>query len=179
MGAENDARVLRVDSKLCHSPTDLTIPFPHGGVEIGITMSHDFVTEQRAFEIVAEELDDVVDVAVGAVRARFDAVLRQHDKEALELLFPVVVVDTEPHVTIPGGVLPGRLGSGEAVTLVVSPESVGEPGLVVFRAIPRLATPVVTRYGNLRERLYRVTFRAIEDASGRLAREGLLSEITL
>lgn len=179
MAVKDDKKVLRAAGKCCANPTDLTLPFPHGGTALGDQAFMEAYYDQRHFAVIAEELDEVVEVARGAVRGRVDLVFRQWDADALALFYDAELIGDQPQLAVPGDRIAGALGSSTAVTLMISPDRLGDPALIVHVAIPTVGATLPVRYGNLRELQFVARFDAIRDSSSRMYSMGALDEISV
>lgn len=186
MATEDLSRIVAVPARLCVGPTDLSIPFPHGGTALGATRGLAFAPSygfgEVPYECFGGEPGEVV--YLGA-KARLAAVLRGLDPDAVAAVFPNVVQGPpakEPGQTIdyPGSVRPGAFRSGSAVALLASPEDDSAPGVYLPRAVPVVAPDALAAFQRGIFLELAVAFVALRRASdGRAWQVGPLRLVTL
>ena len=181
MGTSNAIDVIRQRGFLCVSPTNLALPFPHGGTAIGITRDLEFQPGVRVREIVAEEFGGVVtDYIRTGERAALTGVLRSWDEDLLETLF----ADVASGATVTGGivsgsgVVPGALCAN--FSLLFSARDVERnPSLLIYRAIPMPDSAARIGLAVKAEMGMPFAFMATPDSKGRLYQIGLLEDLEL
>lgn len=142
MAAEDLTRIVAVPARLCVGPTDLSLPFPHGGTALGATRALAFSPSYRFGEVPYECLGgEPGELVYLGASGKLAAVLRGLDPDAVATVFPTATsgpATKEPGKTIdyPGSVHPGAFRSGSSVALLASPEDDTAPAVYLPRAVP-------------------------------------------
>ena len=162
MGDLNENLSYRVPSRLCVGPTDLSLPFPHGGTALGIIHSLElrFITrydEVKAFEYGGEV---VVGVDCGFYGI-LGTLLKQCEDDALATIFPYTAIGVSGHRVVEHpGETEGKLASNRAITLLVSPYNPDHPGILLPQAIPLLELPATLKFAVIEQLAVPAFFRA-------------------
>lgn len=187
--ATPDARsILRVPSRLCFSPANLSNDYPHGGTAMGVVARMAFKPGITTSEIIAEEFGNTsVEAVYCGENAVFACYLRGWDNDALQKMFPNTTLGAssgnryaryEPGVS--GQNRPGMTLSDLAVSLFVSPDSPDHhPGLLIYRAVPMLEETAELAFRSPAELGFPAVFRCCPDTSGRVYNMGWRKDLTL
>lgn len=188
MATTNARQVIKgLHGRLVKDPTDVSLPFPHGGTEFGLVRNGVFRFGKVYHEVPAEEDAGVItEVLSGADGGVFAAVLRSYDVDALGVVFP----DTIVGATTGDRVIKGRVGAGSvfsglalsanAIVLGFSPDAVdSHPHIVLYNAIPMLEEAAEILLGPDDEFGIAVMFRAAPDSSRRLYDVGRRADFTI
>ena len=134
-----------VPGRLCFKAAgqtlDLTTAFPHGGTALGFVSQLAFrpsiVQAPVPYETLGGESGAFVQLKS---TAGLSLLLRQWDREALKLLFPDTITESDGSVTLqgPGSTRSGDLADSNGVVLVFSPEDPRNDGLLLYNAVPQL-----------------------------------------
>lgn len=182
----NPRDISKFPGKLCVNPTNLSLPFPHGGTGLGVVRNIVFRPEFRYEDITAEEFGgqrvESIATSHGCI---LTATLQSFDAEALRELF----WNTEE------GAYSGRRGvrefaaatnragfllSSRSVVLLFSPDDTDRaPMLLIRRALPQ---PVEAMEGSFQlnsDIAMAVAWVGIRDTSGRFYEWMYRKDITL
>ncbi len=178
--------VLRVPGSLCHTPTDLTTAFPHGGTALGMVRDAELRFGQSSVPVFAEEFGTTVEVIEAQNIAVFACVLRAMDDDMLSALFEETSVGSvSGHRVVTKEVdtdtsRAGSLKSPKAVKLYFSPKALDRhPGILLFKAIPMLEESARLQVSIGEEVGIAAMWRCIPDSSGRLYEIGRRRDLTL
>jgi hypothetical protein len=179
---------LAVPGALCINPTDLTLPFPHGGTALGEVYMARAAFTSGYFDVTAEEYGNrVVESVYSGENIAFGAILRQWDEAAVGAVFPNTATGAKSQrVSVKGWedaaspVRPGHLASSRSVKLLFTPtDSDRCRAVMLYRALPRVAEAVDLRFAiNARQEIP-VLFLAIPDATGRCWRIDFLRDLAV
>lgn len=143
MAAIDLGRIVSVPGRLCVGPTDLSLPFPHGGTSLGATRGIVFRPSYRFGEVPYEcfggEAGEVVYLGASG---RAAAILRGVDADAWKAIVPETADGPTTQqagvvTSFPGSTRAGAFRSGTAVKLLVSPDDeLAHPALILYRAVP-------------------------------------------
>jgi len=178
MATRDPLKALRVPGRVCINPTDnppgSSVPFPFGGIELGLVRDVVLRRRERRFSNTAEEFggEPAEELYLGETWDLLFA-LRGFDNDAIQTLFP----NTTAHALSGqrGIVHPGsnrREGSAwstaSAVRLLFAPdEPLSHPGVYFRSAIPLVAEelelPLSRNPDAGGELLIAVAFRALRD----------------
>ena len=179
--------VIRVAGKLCYNPTDLSLPFPHGGVALGIIKSILIKPYKTYHKITAEEFgSETVDYIDGGESWVLGAILRSYDKNALRVLFPSSSEGSQTQETIikhpadNATIRAGQLMSTKAVKLLFSPDDTEKhPFAIFYNAIPLIEEASEINLQLDMDWSIGVLFSAIRNSSGKAVAIGLKGDFTL
>lgn len=142
--AEQAARNARkIPGRLCRDPTDLSLPFPHGGVALGSVRDHRWRVRQYGAIVRAEEWGNTpVEAIYNGEEGVLACVAREFDSDFLSAMF----VDTDVGAgtgrrRVLGRVLEQGKRAGKRLTdmataIYFSPDSELDHGIYLYRAIP-------------------------------------------
>lgn len=191
MAAADLNLVLASPGNLCVNPTDLSLPFPHGGTALG-SVREPFVDAAPSwFDVTAEEYGgQVVESIFCGESFLIRGFLRYDDPDALSTLNPNT--KTGARSKAPGirhwldaqvagdtTFYPGMKASDRAVKLLFSPlDTSRSKAVLLYRALPRAEVSSVPRaFGGKVERPF--LFLAIPDSTLRVYRDDFLVELAL
>lgn len=180
MAIEDVRRVLRVPGRLALDPTDLTLPYPHGGGALGFVREVELAVSIRRVELDAEEYGgEPVDVLYAGATWGLAALLRQWDPDALARIFPAghVGVSGDRVIDHPGAVRAGTLMAATAVRMVFSPDDPAAPGVLFRRAVPLVAEQAALALALASPLEVPVVFRALRPAVGEAVEVGRLADL--
>lgn len=186
MSTPNVANLLRVPGRFSHSPTNLSLPYPHGGTAIGTCEGVDFAPVQIHRPITGEEYggQQVSGVYCGE-QPRIYATLMEYDADALAILFPCYVAGTSggPSLTVDvnSSVRAGSRLDDLARVLVFTPDSPDstQPWLLARRAVPMIDEAIrIAQRGNVSWGAA-VVWALTPDTSGRVYNYAARRDITL
>ncbi len=186
MAAPDPIDILKgVSGRLCHSPTDLAAPFPHGGTALGVVRDVKFRLLGRTRPIRAEEWGglavDYLGTDQGAV---LGFILRSWDNDALQAVFADTAAGGSGKRVVRGratteGCRAGGKLSARARKLLFSPDDSHDPGFLVSKAIPLPEENAELRFLLPEEIGIPVLWHCIPDGSGNLYQLGRLEDLTL
>lgn len=141
MAAGDVARVIRAPGRLVVSPTNLSMAYPHGGIEVGKTRLVVLQNLGSSFRVEAESLGEASDVLEGSHRWVLSCFLRGWDDDAVAQLFAdnvgVGAVSAHARFDVPARARPGASALGRArVLLYVPDDPVHSPSVLVYRGVP-------------------------------------------
>lgn len=176
--------VIHAPGQLCINPTDLTIPFPHGGTAIGEVAEIIYSVEELRHVIPAEEFgSEPVEVIEGGKIVTLSCFLRGFDVDAMQTAFQDAaqsVKTKKATIEFPGATPAGHLMSDDSVVLLFSPRSTEDvPAVILYRALPHLQETADMRFSFDQELGMPVIFQGVRDASSRVSSMKLLEDITL
>jgi hypothetical protein len=193
MAIQNPESVFRVPARLCKSPTDLSLPYPHGGTALGMIAQISFKPNALYTDITAEEFGGVlVDRIYCGEEPVLSCTLRGWDSDALKAILPNttfsvrgdgriskdVRVRFEPQVV--GLKYPGYLMSGVSFKLLVSPIAADfHPGVLFYNVAPAFDADTEILFKDGSEFVLRVDFACLPDTTGRCYNLGKLIDIPL
>jgi hypothetical protein len=168
--------VLRIPSKLCANPTDLTGTFPYGGTALGLTARAAFRPKALYSPITAEEHGGlVVDGLYCGEQAMLTCFLRGWDSDAIATCFPNTSIGGvtgrryiryEPGVS--GQNRAGYRLSNLAIKLFLSPEA-GQyaPGVLIYSAVPQWDEGAEIALRDTQEATLPIVFLCLPSTAGR------------
>lgn len=193
MAAADLNAVLYAPGRLCIAPTNLALPFPHGGTALGTCGSIEVVHAVGHHDIEAEELGAMVVQSVVTFEAfMLSGVLRDLDADALATIFPNTRTGTltkapgirhwlDAETAGQSSVIrPGSTIAGRGVKLLFSPLDPDRVrGVIFYRALPRVREQAAAAKSFRDPNEQPFIFLAIPDASSRVARDDYLAELSL
>lgn len=172
---------------LCSGPTDLTLPFPHGGTALGEVRDMEFRWGIRTRFVTAEEYGGQIVAGIPYVGQSdvLACVLRTWDDDALAAVFPYTAVGVTGHRAIKVDVKTdvvraGGLDTARVAKICFSPSSPDQHRFIVLHR----AMPLVDESARLQLRLdeeigIAVVFRGLPDANGLVSSVALRKDVTL
>ena len=184
MALADPANSLRVAGRLCVGPTDISLPFPHGGTSLGVVADVVLRINQVLRPIDAEEFGgEIVDDLIGPQNPVVGFLLRGLENDAVEKLFPASVVGGvtgDRVIREPGGLRAGRLASTNATKLLFSPRQTAiHPAAIFFNAYPLFEETAELRFTITDDIGFPMIFRATRDGTGRIYEIAKLADIVL
>lgn len=176
-------KVYRSVGALYLSPSDLAAAPPYGGTALGIVNEVRLTAATRSFPIEAEEYGgEAVDEVYQGRDWTMTATIRGYDDDTLARLFPNTAAGSSSGqrvISEPGGLLAGSLLIGRVVSLLYAPFRTGDPGFLLYQALPNLRLSSSSKFGLDEDLAFDSVWRAIRDASGRTLQIGLVEDLTL
>ena len=179
MSIESEGGILLVKARVCSGPTDLTLPFPCGGTELGLVRGI-ALRPQRAFDLLTEESfgTEVVEAVDLGESWRVTAGFRSLDSDLVTKVFSITSTGTKSGQK--GIVYPidptlavvyraGRQRSLDAVKLLFYPDDIDRhPTVVLYNAMPFVTQDAELAMQLQNEMIVPVTFIGIRDGSNRV-----------
>jgi len=168
LGLTDPTKSLRVPARVCATPTNLGIAFPHGGADLGHVANIIFLPNLQAREVDAEEFGGTaVEWIVAGERPLLALNVRGFTDAMVTRVFRETFTggggDEGIRYNTTRG---GDLISAQAFKLLVSPrDTINHPGLIIYRACPIIEETAEVPLGTRREIGLRVFFHAIKDAT--------------
>lgn len=137
-------KVVTVPGRLCYTPTDLTLPFPHGGTSLGVVRQIVVLPNVNHKEVGLDPHGgEPGEVVYLGSRPRLVATFRGFDVDAVSKLFPYSATTpaTQPAGRViqhPGTKREGTLGSSSSISLLFSADNPEHPSALFYKAIPVL-----------------------------------------
>ena len=182
-------QIMQVPGRLCITPTNLALPFPHGGTALGEVHNAVVMPTQSWFTVRAEEFGALpVETVFSGESWAFGCTLRQWDNDAMAAVFPNI---TTGATTKRAGVRhwldqsssqkrPGAIGSAMGVKLLFSPlDPDRNRAVILYRAIPRVGEALSLALAFDTRQEVPVLFVAIPDSTSRLGRIDFLRELSV
>lgn len=187
MTTPNARNIIRVPGSLCHTPTNLSLPFPHGGTALGIMKMPIIRPFKTYHKITAEEFgSEVVDIIDGGESWVLGAILRTFDKDAISKLFAVTGAGSQTqetyiqHPDTSGTIRAGTLMSTKGIKLLFSPEDTERhPFALFYNAIPLIEETAEMNFEISVDWSIAVLFAAIRDSNGKSVAIGFKGDISL
>lgn len=193
MATQNPESVMRVPARLCKSPTNLALPYPHGGTALGIVAQIAFKPNMLFVDVTAEEFGGtLVDRIYAGEEPILSCTLRGWDSDALGAILPNtsfairgdgrVSQDVKIRYEPINSALkkPGYLMSGVSFKLLVSPIAYDfHPGIIFYNVAPASDADAEILFKDGSEFVIRVDFACLPDASGRSYNIGKLIDLEL
>ena len=193
MATQNPESVMRVPARLCKSPTNLALPYPHGGAALGLIAQISFKPNALYVDVTAEEFGGtLVDRIYAGEEPVLSCTLRGWDADALGNAFPNTSfairsdgrvskdrkIRYEPDVA--GLKYPGYLMSGTSFKLLVSPiASEFHPGVLFYNVAPAWDADAELVFKDGNEMVLKIDFACLPDTTGRCYNIGKLIDLVL
>lgn len=180
--------ILKMKGRLVKDPTDLSIAFPYGGVQLGLVRDIRYRPGIKTKRVRAEELGRVVEGLVANAQGVIAAVLRGWDSDAITTIYPFSTVGGSgtPLVTANPSAADaadraGGLVSDRAFQLVFAPTDETNHLFVIFDfALPMLEDTAEMQFEIGTEFGLPVMFEASARASdGRAEQIGRRADVTV
>lgn len=187
MAEPSVANILKIPGRLSHSPTDLSLPYPHGGTAIGTCGAPEVTASSPGFVERAEEFGNAAsDIVWPGNDWLMTAELREvMDAAALAFVMPVYAVgaaggpllSSEANGSVRAGL---RLGEQHGRVLVFTPNAEDDhPWLVAYRAVPAIDETVRLAFRGGHEAHFGLVWYMTPDSSGRQFKFGRRRDIAL
>lgn len=171
--------VLRVPGFLCVNPTDLTLPWPHGGAGLGLIAETAVRPVQRYEAIRAEEWGgEVIErIRAGGSAVILTATLRQWDESTISAIFSTTG-STGHKVALFGAEDRGKIAG---ISLLFTPREVtAHPSMLATRAIPLIDEMMELKLALLDELVIPVVFECLRGSfSNPKMKIGKLADLSL
>ena len=184
MAGVDIGEILITPGRLCHTPTDLTTAWPHGGTGLG-TVKEIAIRPVRNFETIKEEAfgQEVIDVINFCESWVLACIIRTLDDDALGKLFPTTYTGTSSArkgLAYPGSFRAGTLGSDSSFKLLFTPDDPDRhPWFYFPNVIAMVEESAEIKLENTDELTYPAVFYATRDSSARVMVMGRKGDITL
>ena len=184
MSAGAASRVLRFPGRLVVGPTDLTDPYPFGGVEVGRTRTVVLQSLGGNFRVMAEGLGEATNVLESEHHWVFSCFLRGWDDDAVEQLFgdnfTLGTASRHATVNVPGAAKPGASALPRAkVILYVPDDVVHAPAVLIYRGVPDWSEGAELAFQRREELGLPLAVECVRDTSDRILSIGRLVDLTL
>lgn len=182
--------ILNSPGRLCTDPTDLDLPYPHGGIELGVIRSVAVRPGFKSYNIVAEEFSGAVieSVYLGSSYV-LSMIIRGIDDPSIKAMYPNTFVGAKTGHRVIESADPrddskfrgGRRLSDRAVTLFFSPDDDTEGRAVLMhKAMPMLDDTAELALATQTEYELAGVWHAIPVEAGKSPyTEGLIQDIVL
>lgn len=166
---------------LCKNPTDLNLPFPHGGTALGLVRDGVFRPGIRTRIITAEEFGGTaVEGIYAGESCILSCLLREFDEDALTSVFPNYTTVARYAPADDREVRPGNLTTERQHSLLFSPRDVDDnPFIILYKVLPMVEESMQLQLMISTEATMGVIFQGIPDGAGRCYEFGKKTEITL
>ena len=181
-----EPRVIRAPGRLAVEPTDLALPFPHGGVSCGRVRA---VVLQPlggvGFRVMSEGLGEPTDILKPSQRFVFTCFLRGWDDAALAALWPdqtnVGAVSGHAIFEVPGRAVPGESAIEDRARLILfePDDPVAAPSVLIYRGIPDWRDASQLMFQRTDELGMPLVVECMRGGDGRTISVGRLSDLTL
>lgn len=165
---------------LCKDPTDIGLPFPHGGIALGVVKDGTFRPGIRTRVLVAEEWgNSPVEGVYAGEACILTCLLREFDADAMDSVFPNSVSGTvRNYPSTTREVRPGALATDRKIALLFSPRDIGDnPFIVIHKAMPMVQESMALQLMISTEATMGVMFQGIPDSAGRTYEMGVTVEL--
>lgn len=184
MVAGTAARTLRGSGRLVLGPTNLSNPYPYGGVEVGRTKAVSLQPLGQGYRVISEALGEASDILEASNEFVFSCFVRGWDDDAVELLLS----DGEEEGPAsqhrvwgsPGAVTPGASALPRAVVALYVPDDlIHVPAVLVYRGVPAFLDGAALAWQRNEELGIPIALDCMRDAAGRIVSVGLLADLEL
>tara|TARA_R110000782_G_scaffold253743_1_gene341940 strand:- start:22220 stop:22780 length:561 start_codon:yes stop_codon:yes gene_type:complete len=185
MTAGTASRVLRAPGRLVVNPTDLTLDYPYGGTEVGLTKLVALTSQGTHTRIPSEGLGgDSSDVLERSNLYVFVCFLRGWDDEAVEKFFAKNYVQgaVSGHAVFrePGDRGPGASVLAREVKLLYVPDDpVSNPALLIYRGVPDWGDGSELAFQRKEELGIPLLVELVRGATGKIVEVGRLADLSL
>jgi hypothetical protein len=185
MAAGNASRILRAPGRLVASPSDLSLDYPYGGVEVGKTRLVVLMSLGTPYRVECEGLGgEVSDMLEAPSRFVFSCFLRGWDDEAIEKFFAYNFVQgsVSGHAVLrePGLRFGGRSALGRAVSLLYVPDDpIHAPACLIYRGIPDWSDGAELDWQRQEELGIPLAVDCVRGATGKMIEVGRLADLSL
>jgi len=182
--AKNVNKIIRASGKLVINPTNLSLPFPYGGTQIGYTKSLAVRSLGQTALVQSEGLGQVSDYLQANHRWVMACMIRGWDDDALALLQPdhysVGAVTRHALMTVPGQAIPGVSQFDQAKTVLFAPDDViNVPAVIAYRAIADIQDGEALSWQRTQELGMPMAFELLQGATGKILQIGRLADLSV
>jgi hypothetical protein len=177
-----------MSGRLCHTPTNLSAEFPHGGTDMGEFKDGVFAANPSYESIDAEEYaQSRVDFVRRSDAAALVCVLREFDPDSLSAIFPNITTGLDsgnPRIESRNfggsGTLPGARVSAVNKIILFSPDAPNRtPAVILYNALPMLQEASEIQLSIGAEAGFPVAFQGTHNSNGWIYQHVLLSDMQL
>lgn len=183
MAAPNVDNIYRSPGRLVANPTNLLLPYPHGGTELGIARDVLFKPNISVRELMAEEFRHPVEVLTTGVRPIIAGVMRTWDDAMMSNLFYATQQDSFGRVGLKHNAVTNRAGgrlTSKAISLLFSPTSVNvRKHILIYNAVPVVEETFEMKLSLAHELGIPFFFLGLPDSQGRTYVVDFRTNITL
>lgn len=184
MSAGNVNRTIRAPGRLVASPTNLTLDFPYGGIQLGKSKAMELRSLSARFRVHAEGLGEPTDVLEDDQHYVATCFLRGFDDDAVQQLFPYSyakgAVSGHAVLDVPSGQGPGFSGYARRKVLLYVPDNVVDhPALLVYAGIADWGDGMSVAFQRQEELGLLVVVQCLRDTQARILKLGRLADLTL
>lgn len=171
---------------LIKNPTSVTAPGTdgaYGGTLLGLSRDHRWQMMDSPIMVPAEEYGGAPSEGVeGGKWCIFGALFRGWDADALAAIYANTSTGSSGKVINMGTGESAKAGhrlSDRAIKLLFVPDNTAKRAVIVYRALPVLQEDSATAFSIFREATHAVTFIGMPDATGRIAKVGVLGDLAV
>lgn len=184
MTAGTASKVIRGPGRLVVAPTNLALPYPYGGKEVGRTKVVVLQFLGQSFKVKQEGLGEITEVLESDKRFVFSCFLRGFDDDALKQLwednYTLGSVTGHSVYEEPGVSIPGKTALDRARKILFVPDDlINVPAMILYRAIPDWGESAAINWSRTEELGLPFAAECIRDASNRILKIGRLADLTL
>lgn len=166
--------ILKIPGKLVKDPTNLSLPYPYGGTEIGVCRDNMLTFNQKVDFPMAEEFGAPAAAILGSETPYFGCVLRSWDDSMVSAVWHNIQTASSGEVGIIGkvsGVSINRAGTNlvsRGFKLLFAPIADDRhPSVLLYNAIPMPNESAELQLSIGREMGIALIFHALPDSTGR------------
>jgi hypothetical protein len=186
MAAPNLSRVVRIPGRVIVNPTNLALPYPYGGTELGIHRDVELRFNDEFHFPDAEEYANAIEGIYCGGTTELKCTVRGLDVDALRYLFIDSTIGSygillEEGVFGAGAVRAGTLMSSifNIKIMFVPKDTDRHPCVLLYQAIPMIEPDSGIELQLKEEVGIEMRFRSLPDATGRTVAVGKLGALTL
>lgn len=183
MSSASSSRVIRAPGRIVVAPTDLSIAYPFGGVEIGWARGFVLISLGNDFRVEAEGLGEAGDILEGPINYVATCFLRGWDKDALQQLWAdnyAAGTSGNAVFNVPGTVAPGSSALTRAkVILFAADDRERSPSVLILRGVPNWDQDARLSFGRPDELGLPLSVQCIRNTGGRILQIGMLGDLSL
>lgn len=175
MAAGESVRTIRAPGRLVVNPTQAlaSATCPYGGVEVGKAIGCVLLPMDRPFAVVAEGLDEPIDILRGGSDAVFTCLLRGWDDDAIAQFrsggYTPGAQSQHAMYSVPKTNVAGTSMLDRAVRLLYVPDdTLHVPALIMYRAVPHWQEGAQIPLQRGADFVLPITFRCLRDATDRI-----------
>lgn len=184
MARGNPAHIVRAPGRIVVNPTDLSQPYPFGGVEVGLTMGVRLQPLGSSFRVLSEGLGEATDQLEGNIRWVFAFVVRNWDDDAVRLFYSGGYsegpVTRHALLSEPGFTTPGASALPRALTVLYVPDDrVNVNAALIYRGVPEWPEGADIAFERGVDQMLPVALECFRDSNNRIHRVGRLADFSL
>jgi hypothetical protein len=185
MASGNVSKVLRAPGRLVIKPTDLTVEFPYGGIEVGKTKLVVLTSFNTSVRIECEGLgNEASDVLERTSRYVFTCFIRAWDDDAIQQFFSSNFVQgsVTGHSLLrePGNRVAGASALSRAVSMLYVPDDpISNPAVLIYEGIPDWSENAELAFQRQEELGLPIAVECVRNSSGNILEVGRLADLSL